>query len=582
MLIQHEASPYQQCGKKEIRLIQHDLLTDGILHSLISLSGIMKEVVELSFPARNKRKLKNNPSLINVVKDKYTSYRIKGTTITFHFTASVIFVDYDGTIYACSHDHLLCYASKVDTHVSYRLLMQWAKRTYLSVRDINAMNNIIELLHVTHIQVDQNFFACAKVLDGLCQAHLLLHPDVDGAKNDLMLRQIKHECSHDPILTVFETEMSEILRSMSASALVEASCFGKISGHPSVDVEAGLAQLHERTTNQRHIDPHLVRLSVIALKKQYVINFIVKHKKWPPLTPRATNNILSLVRVDALPDGPEASRLNIHLTDADWNSINFEPTRRLQLITSLLPFIKDRTISLTRDELFSTYAHEKLHAVYKQIEPLTPREAYERSALVLYVLLTRNLLDEFREFLDKVVHSSLDDYYDVLAYLVIKVVPKEGELKSKARLFGEKPFSYRLYSMLQEQTAVSFMNDYFPQDQAMTCGDLELKRRLYTITTMPVISPDHTYVHLVIDISGWNNGFRQATVGPIGKVLDQIHGTALFERTQTLYENSTILNKEKNELRGWVGQLGGIEGLNQDTWVITYVSNACSLSTETI
>lgn len=141
--------------------------------------------------------------------------------------------------------------------------------------------------------------------------------------------------------------------------------------------------------------------------------------------------------------------------------------------------------------MFSTYAHETLRAIYHKMEPLTPREAYERSALVLYVILTRNLLDEFRDFLDRVVSASLDDYYDILAYLVIKVVPKEGELKSNARLFGEKPFSFRLYSMIQEQTAVGFMHEYFPQDQAMTCGDLELKRRLYMITTMPVISPDH-------------------------------------------------------------------------------------------
>lgn len=116
---------------------------------------------------------------------------------------------------------------------------------------------------------------------------------------------------------------------MTASALVEASCFGKISGHPSIDVEAGLRQLHERTTNERQADSTLIRLSVIALKQQYVLNYIVKNKQWPPLTPGSTKNILSLVEVDALPDGPEASRLNVHLTNLDWELVSFEPTRRL-------------------------------------------------------------------------------------------------------------------------------------------------------------------------------------------------------------------------------------------------------------
>lgn len=159
-----------------MKAILHEIETDGILHSLMSLSGIMKEVIEMSFPARKKRKLQQNPSQVTQVKNKYTKYRIKGTSITFHFTASIIFVEYDGKVYACTFDHILCYVGKEDTHVSYRILLVWAQHTYLTWQDASAITSLIELLHTTRIQQDQAFFPCAKLVDGLCEAYFLMHP----------------------------------------------------------------------------------------------------------------------------------------------------------------------------------------------------------------------------------------------------------------------------------------------------------------------------------------------------------------------------------------------------------------------
>lgn len=73
--------------------------------------------------------------------------------------------------------------------------------------------------------------------------------------------------------------------------------------------------------------------------------------------------------------------------------------------------------------------------------------------------------------------------------------------------------------------------------------ELELKRRLYALTTMLPPSPEYEFVYLVTDISGWNNGFRHESVSLSAKVLDQIHGTNMFSKTQTLYENSVMVSK---------------------------------------
>jgi len=559
------------CPKAVNRLCE-EMCSDGRIQSLLTVSIHMKRAVELSLPSRCRGKLQNDPKLVPKVAEKYSGYQVPGLPLEFKFTADVVLVRLRDTWYASSHDHLLCYTSKLDMLVSYAMMFPWAGKTYLSGIDVECLDSLIDHLQSFHAQTDQKFFKCAKLLDGLCQAVFLMTPAVDGSGNSLLLNQIKKECDQDPDLTRFYEETMTILRPMSAPALIEASSLGKCSGHPSVDVAAGLEQLKHRTCNDRPISIEWVTKSVNSLKEHYITEEILRERRWPPLLPGATKSILDLVANDAIPNGERAARLNIVLTEEDWKSIDFAPTRKMQQLTSIIPFIKDRTISLDRDDTLSTYPIDFVPVPEPDQDPLTPRETYKRTSLVLYMLLTRGLNEGFKEFLDVLIRSSPQDLSDLMAYLVIKVVPKEGELKTLARLFGEKTFNYRLHGVLQEMSAVGFMQDTFPRDQAMTCGELELKKRLHALTTLRKLSPDHEWINIDIDVKGWNGGFRHETVAPIGKVMDQIFGTSVYEKTMKLYEHTLVVNKGVNGLTGWQGQLGGIEGQNQDTWVIAYLS----------
>lgn len=572
LLLQMRVLPAGSVVPSEARRVMEELQGDPRLRTLLELSYHLKRVIEMSFPSRCQVKLRRDPRLLRTVRERYAEYVIPGVQIKFIFTGGPIIVEYQGQNYVSSHDHLLCYAGKVDTLATYAAFLPWAGVTYLTSNDSGYLIDLVEFLQLEHVRRGQKFFECAKVLDGLCQAYFLMRPEVDGPANRLMLDQIKADVADDPALSEFVADASTFLGAMTAAALIEASSIGKCSGHPTVDVESGLRQLRDRTNNARDISRAAVVESVRALKRQYCVNQIRKNKSWPPLLPGASQRILQLVATDALPEGPQAAAQNVVLTPEDWDTIDFAPTKQLQPLTSILPYIKDKTISLDRDDSFSTYLHDGLTTLYTQKEALTPQEVYERTALVLYVLLTRNLGDSFSAFLNRLVASPVTDLSDVLTYLIIKVVPKEGELKTNARLFGEKSFNYRLHSILQEITAASFLAETFPRDQAMTSGELELKKRLYELTTLPVPAPGYEYIHLVTDVSGWNNGFRHESVAPLGKVLDQIHGTSVFEKTHRLYEHTVVVNKGPDTLRGWEGQLGGIEGLNQDTWVIVYLS----------
>jgi len=570
--IQHDVLNTMGHESAGLSKIMSSFASNSLLLTAMHFSIHLKKAIEYSLiPRTNRRKLATGP-LFDKIKEKKLTYRVPYSSLTFYFTETIVLVEYKSIVYACSHDHLLCYSGKVDTLVSNEIMQGWAKKTYLTTRDIVALEELSTLLHDFHRKYDQGYFAGAKMLDGLCQAYFLMHPEVDGRENDLMLNEIRRSCEGDTMLEAFFHDASHYLRMMSSSALIEASCYGKLSGHPTVDVPAGMEQLNERVNRVREVSHTVITNSVNALKEQYVVNYLIRRKTWPPLLEPVPQTARFLAREDAHPTGVYAARHNLAMTREDWMGLNFAPSRRVLGITSIISYVKDKTICLGRDDLFSTFAAPLLQVLHEENDPLSTQEVYEQTSLVLYTLLTRDLLESFNEFAASVIRARGEDMADVMAYLVIKLVPKEGELKTKARLFGEKPFVSRLFSMMQEMAAVGFLRDYFPKDQAMTCGELDLKRRLHMLTNLPTPSPDHEWIQFVVDVSGWNSGMRSDTVAPIGRVLDQVFDTSMFAKTHVLYENTVVFHKDGPNITGWPRQLGGIEGHNQDTWVITYLS----------
>ncbi|KAG8175828.1 hypothetical protein JTE90_013378 [Oedothorax gibbosus] len=55
------------------------------------------------------------------------------------------------------------------------------------------------------------------------------------------------------------------------------------------------------------------------------------------------------------------------------------------------------------------------------------------------------------------------------------------------------------------------------------------------------------------------------------ETLDKVFDTDIFSKTHDHYEAARIYIPDDFYELYWDGQLGGIEGLNQDTWMITYL-----------
>lgn len=54
--------------------------------------------------------------------------------------------------------------------------------------------------------------------------------------------------------------------------------------------------------------------------------------------------------------------------------------------------------------------------------------------------------------------------------------------------------------------------------------------------------------------------------------LDPIYGTTIFGKTHMAYQRALMYVPDKSGTWYWNGQDGGIEGLNQDTWVLVYIA----------
>lgn len=79
--------------------------------------------------------------------------------------------------------------------------------------------------------------------------------------------------------------------------------------------------------------------------------------------------------------------------------------------------------------------------------------------------------------------ADTEDLSKCLNFLVIKLVPKEKELKESGRPFKCKTYQDRYRMKVQKENVFQFMNKYV-LDQSMTLDNLFMIKRLYRFRNM--------------------------------------------------------------------------------------------------
>nr|WPR16559.1 MAG: RNA-dependent RNA polymerase [Millipede chuvirus] len=488
-------------------------------------------------------------------------YKIENLDLEICWSSEICVIKHQNTYHICPTTYILLMYNKLCDIISVILLAYYGDGTTYETGSFDKTIDFIKQLALVAKQLQTKFFHLAKVLEGLVTSMTLM--EVDDASNREFYDALVYDLLAEHDIDIHSQGILEMLSCASIALRHELGCLSKIMGHPFVSIKKGAEKLYNQTNEALLIDQELVSDCVRHCKLSFLKQYIIRHKKWPAVAfkygcpPRY---------IKAMADGrdPEAARYknlysNCELQDMDY--IELQKVMEYDMLENFIPYLKDRTLSVCRSKVLNNYLNKS--------ETRTRIEWKETRLLLYYLLSDKTVTDHVNYILKYDTSTTLDD---LLNYLVIRIVPKEKELKTEPRGFGCKTYLDRARTIVQEKNAMHYL-DLYSEDQAMTLGELDILKRLSSFRRINLAYPGYTPLYIVIDSSGWNNKFRHETVNPVMReVLDKLFGVSHYGKTMMAYEQSLLYIPDSGGTYWWDGQLGGIEGLNQDTWVITYIA----------
>lgn len=412
-----------------------------------------------------------------------------------------------------------------------------------------------------HKEKGTKYFAIAGSLESLVVAVTL--DEVDGPANRELYDNLCDTLEEEARFEFRGSYLEELIRDAPIAFRHELSCLSKIAGHPYGDIVKGAEKLYGRTQETKVLDTTHLQNCVNLAKESFVRNHIFRHHKWPVVKfskcPRGTPLLEAWIK-NCDPRSPSIQDRHGKYRIDDWALVEIAENLKFNRLENYLPYLKDRTISILRSKVMNDY----LRTTEKQKIP------WAETRLLLYYLMHDAQMVDHTQYLDKYEQSV--DLAELADYLVIRLVPKELELKPLFRFFGCKTYEDRTRMTVQTINVKHFL-DMYSDEQAMTLGELDISKKLYAFRNLKAAYKGYEVLYINLDCSAWNNAFRHETVSQIAaETLDKVFGTSLFHKTHLAYQQGLFYVAGMIDDIYWEGQQGGIEGLDQDTWVWVYIN----------
>lgn len=415
-------------------------------------------------------------------------------------------------------------------------------------------------LALTH---KRNYYTIAKNLEGLAAAESLLRHE--SWLNDEYLTALDTELYEDIKFRYTSSKLRAVTLKMSTPMIHEVSCLGKVLGHPLVDMKLGAEKLFDATRGDLEINDEAVASMVRMAKHSFIENYVLQKGTWPPVSWHTDHQLVPDRLKYAWQKGISLKSIKISTTYSpiemqDMDYIKLLAISEYTCIDNIIPFLKDRIISLKRSEVLSKYFDHHDSSKYT---------AWDETRVLLVYLLKPDILMNHHKYLQKYLNApSLKQLAD---YLIIRIVPKEKELKQHFRGFGCKTFEDRLRGSIQEDNAAKLMDQYC-HEQAMTLSELQIMKKLSSFRHIKDAYPGHKTLTIVVDASTWNNRQRHEVISPLANaLLDPLMNTSIFSRTHEAFQHTFCYVPDEGDTYYWDGQEGGIEGQHQYTWDWAYI-----------
>lgn len=517
---------------------------------LVTKSNVMYDPEYKKLPAAERiRQLK-----------RVTSFAIPEIDSMFIWSHKLVLIRMGERIWLLPKSYILLIHNKFCDFLSVAFLAlftsgaQYPRNMYqITVRFLVALAELF-------VNYGKDAYGILKMLESYCVAECIL--ELDAWVNDEFLRALQREGVRSYGFDYKTSALRQLIRQANIPVRHELSCLSKMMGHPLVDMEEGAKSLHEKATEIYDIS--LARISECTnyIKENYIRNYISRHKKWPPCAITSPNCHAGLREAWARGIDPNSAKITMNHGPTPVDSYNFVellPNMKFEKLEYYVPYLKDKTISCLRQEVMQMYLEHRSDV----------RSSWKDTRLLLYYLMNDKSMTNHVEALNMYLMS--DDMEGFLDYLVIRVVPKEKELKEVFRGFGCQTYMDRARRLAQEKNAMHYL-DLYSDEQAMTLSDLALLKKLYSFRVLSKAYANHTVLYINLDASSWNNHFRKETVDRVmSHTLDRIFDVKCYGKTHQAFENTLVVVPDEGVTYAWEGQAGGIEGLNQDTWVIVYI-----------
>lgn len=485
--------------------------------------------------------------------------KLASAEATVAWSRNSALIKFDGTWYLTQRAYLLMVHNKIHDIISVLLYACYCPENIYRQPFLEQTVSFIKSWARLAARLDRKFFKVSKVLEALVIGITLRK--TEGRSNGAFLETVKRGLQDDIGLDVESEEFFEILWTTSDPARHEFACLSKIMGHPFCDMEEGAASLQKKVQDVKAVDPAAVLECIRYAKQDFIRQHLRRHKSWPVVEiegrPSRSFTVAMLRNTDPL--SSEHTNRYGAIPLSDYDHVTLLPVMEFDWVENFLPYVKDRTLSLTRNEVFRKYV---------EADPDFKADWKKTRALLFYLLYPEHQT-EHMEYMRAYCAGHWDE---VMNYLVIRIVPKEKEHKEAARGFGCKTAQERARSIIQELNVARFL-DRYSDEHVMTLGEIALARKLLAYRSLVAAYPGHRMIMVSVDSSAWNNAFRDEAVYPLMvNTLDRLYNVPVFSKTQEAYQRSFVYMPDVDRCYHWDGQLGGIEGLNQDTWVYTYLA----------
>lgn len=425
-------------------------------------------------------------------------------------------------------------------------------------------------------------FKYLKMIEGIGVSEIIHRNDLYDGWNNVLLKETLWSVvtaeNLDWNRRFEDSELGKILSQATTPQIAEILGLVKLCGHPTIEIEQGLQKLYERTHNQLHISQARVNRSVGVLMRDLFKNYYVCHKRFPVIVSRIQTlheGLQELLGQNINPASPRGVLLMRRIPLLAWAQVELGKNAEFDPVINVIPLLKDKALGITRSKVFQmVILPTTIEDEYRET-PLQGQDAarlrsnrlgpiVDRRA-ILNFLLSPHYDKSFTEYINR--YEQEDPWSQAVEdYLVIKLTAKELEHKPEGRYFGASPMEERNRRIVQEFNAMKFMDAYTP-DQLMTPNELMMIKKLYSFRHLGRLYPNSTTFQVSFDFSKWNNNMRSRSVDvPAARLLDPWYGRNLYGKTMKAYEHALIYYSDPVGQQYWVGQQGGIEGLNQATW----------------